>query len=140
MLKEKSRQKTIALESGQTYGWNKSQQTVYHSTDVRQDSRDHRKEVKSSLDKSVKSKVEVKKKGISLCSKTSSKNTSLSKKKVIDMDTVQSRQLISEQIKKLKPVSRSCSEKYEKARKIIAQESCYTKNYRKVLLTEFYVN
>lgn len=58
-----------------------------------------------------------------MCSKSSSKNTSLSKKKYNELETADSRELNSrcDPIKKLKPVSRSCSEKYDKAKRIITQ-------------------
>jgi hypothetical protein len=52
----------------------------------------------------VKSRAESRKKGISICSKSMSKNNSLSKKKYNEVETVDVRDL-----RKIKPYSRSCN-------------------------------
>ena len=121
MSKERSRQKTVAVEFLENHHWNKSQQTANQSTE--KEEKFIKKDTKSSLDKTQKSKTETRKKGISLCSQSTSKQTSLSKKRNTELDTADSRDLNSrcEQIKKLKPVSRSCSEKYEKGKRLVTQ-------------------
>lgn len=64
-----------------------------------------RKEVKSSLESSYKSKEFSRKKGISICSKSIGKNSSLSKKKPTDTETVDSHELMKEVHRKIKPYS-----------------------------------
>ena len=86
----------------------------------------------------MKSRPDSRKKGISLCSKSTSKNHSLTKKHIESSDTYD---LCRNDIRRIKPNSRSCTEKYdkyEKTRKITANDGHSRK--KGVHLNECYVN
>ena len=65
-----------------------------------------RKDLKSSMEKSIKSRPESRKKGISLCSKSMNKNYSLTKKQCETADT---HEICKNEFRRIKPNSRSCS-------------------------------
>jgi hypothetical protein len=92
-----------------------------------------RKDLKTSIDRKPTPEMP-RKKGISVCSKALSKTGSLSKKR--ELETTESREM-SKDIRKIKPQSRSCSEKQEKLKRPGASE---TGAVRRVLLTDCYVN
>lgn len=89
------------------------------------------------MEKSVKSRPESRKKGISLCSKSTSKNHSLSKKHCETSDTYDLCR--TDLPRRIKPNSRSCTEKYDRYDKT---KRVYDGQSRKkgVHLNECYVN
>lgn len=89
-----------------------------------------RKDLKSSVDRKPTPEMP-RKKGISVCSKALSKTGSVSKKR--ELETTESREMSN--VRKMKPQSRSCSEKQEKLKR-----PSETGAVRRVLLTDCYVN
>ena len=77
---------------------------TFESTQSREEHKS-RKDIKSSMEKSFKSRPDSRKKGISLCSKSTSKNHSLTKKQ----ETSDTYDLCRNDIKRIKPNSRSCT-------------------------------
>ena len=104
--KEKSRTKTIVNdhhEDNKCYNFESSQS--------REETRYIRKDIKSSMERSIKSRPDSRKKGISLCSKSMSKNTSLKKKKQDTQGTETHEVKKGELIKRLKAGQRLGTEK-----------------------------
>jgi hypothetical protein len=103
LVREKSRTKTIPQETSDQKFY------TFESTQSREEHRITRKDIKSSMEKSTKSREDTRKKGISLCSKSTSKNCSLSKKQK-DSEVVDNLEMARrELIRKSKINSRSCS-------------------------------